>query len=308
MSRARQTELFPDLPSAHRCAVKLKPLAQPIWTKHKARLIARYLHYFVLITKHGVYIDGFAGPQREREEGAEDIWSARLVLNNEPRWLRKFFLYDIDIEQAAALDNLVEETKGADDKARAAGVRFPRRKFSSRRGDFNELVDELLRSGDVRPKEATFALLDQRSLECDWSTVAKLAQHSQAPHNKIEIFYFLATGWLARTISGHKESSPIDRWWGGRDWEHLRSRTGRCWADAMTARFRDELGYQYAMAWPIREREGGLGRTMYYMIHATDHADAPKLMRRAYQHVLAPVEQHEQLRLELGTVGGESNE
>ena len=33
-----------------------------IWTENKASLIARYLYYFVLVTKHGTYVDGFAGP------------------------------------------------------------------------------------------------------------------------------------------------------------------------------------------------------------------------------------------------------
>ena len=56
-----------DLPPA--CAKTgghmIKPLPYPLWTKHKATLIARYLYYFVLITKHGTYIDGFSGPQKK---------------------------------------------------------------------------------------------------------------------------------------------------------------------------------------------------------------------------------------------------
>ena len=59
-----------DLPPA--CAKTsghmFKPLTYPLWTKHKATLIARYLYYFVLITKHGTYIDGFSGPQNNRPE------------------------------------------------------------------------------------------------------------------------------------------------------------------------------------------------------------------------------------------------
>jgi hypothetical protein len=34
-----------------------------LWTENKALLIERYLYYFVLVTKSGTYIDGFAGPQ-----------------------------------------------------------------------------------------------------------------------------------------------------------------------------------------------------------------------------------------------------
>jgi len=52
-----------------------KPPGLPVWTDSKARLIERYLHYFVLVTRHGIYIDGFAG----RSIGA---W-----MSTRPNWL-----------------------------------------------------------------------------------------------------------------------------------------------------------------------------------------------------------------------------
>jgi hypothetical protein len=36
---------------------------------------------------------------------------------------------------------------------------------------------------------------------------------------------------------------------------------------------------------------------MYYMIHASDHPEAPKLMRRAYESAVKPKDQAEQLEL-----------
>jgi hypothetical protein len=42
----------------------------------------------------------------------------------------------------------------------------------------------------------------------------------------------------------------------------------------------NDLGYRCAQAWPIFERKEGR-RVMYYMVHATDHDEAPKLMARA---------------------------
>ena len=48
-----------------------------VWTENKARLVARYLYYFELITKHGTYIDGFAGPQDPKRPEA---WAAKLVM------------------------------------------------------------------------------------------------------------------------------------------------------------------------------------------------------------------------------------
>lgn len=135
----------------------LPQLKRRIWTSHKAKLIERYLYYFVLITKHGSYIDGFAGPQyQDRPE----MWS--------------------------------------------------------------------------------------------WEDLVKMSAQ-------------------------------------------------RC-QEEMVERFRTELGYRSAKAWPIFERQSG-GRIMYFMIHATDHAIAPELMYRAYHRAVTPKETTEQLKLELDAAG-----
>jgi hypothetical protein len=47
----------------------------PIWTECKAKLIERYLYFFVQITRHGTYIDGFSGPQ---EPDKHNMWAAKL--------------------------------------------------------------------------------------------------------------------------------------------------------------------------------------------------------------------------------------
>lgn len=295
-SSESQVVLFPDLPKDIRPVVSLKALERPVWTECKARLISRYMRYFVFITRHGTYIDGFAGPQRGDKPEAEQMWSARLVIQNEPRWIRNFLLCDLDPGQASALEELARTEHDFDAELRTRGTKVPKRIYRVRNGDFNTVVDDFLASGIIRPKEATFALLDQRSLECHWETVKKLAQHKQG-EKKIEIFYFLATGWLSRTISAHKTPSAIDAWWGGHEWRDLEHAKGSRWASVMRERFIEELGYTFAMAWPITERERGKGRTMYYMIHATDHPEAPKLMYRAYNNVLEPAETGEQLEL-----------
>ena len=68
--------------------------------------------------------------------------------------------------------------------------------------------------------------------------------------------------------------------------------------DALVARFKRDLGYKSVKAWPIYERENG-GAIMYYMIHATDHPEAPKFMARAYKRAVYPLEPIEQLKMEL---------
>jgi hypothetical protein len=71
----------------------------------------------------------------------------------------------------------------------------------------------------------------------------------------------------------------------------------RSW-ELVCKRFRDELGYRSALAWPIRSRELG-GRVHYHMIQASDHFEAPKLMHRAYHKAVIPKESPEQLGLPL---------
>jgi hypothetical protein len=55
----------------------------------------------------------------------------------------------------------------------------------------------------------------------------------------------------------------------------------------MVSRFKAELGYKSAKAWPILDKEG---RDMYFVIHATDYLDAPALMQRAYVEAVQPFE------------------
>ena len=63
LKREEEPYLFP-MPERMVLEPKVGRPQHSIWTENKAKLIERYLYYFVLITKHGTYIDGFAGPQR----------------------------------------------------------------------------------------------------------------------------------------------------------------------------------------------------------------------------------------------------
>src|ERR1700730_4253148 len=80
-----QLNLFSEMPPPAEKPLKFAPAHRPIWTENKAKLIERYLFYFVLITKHGAYIDGFAAPQ---DSTNPDAWSAKLVLALQLRFLK----------------------------------------------------------------------------------------------------------------------------------------------------------------------------------------------------------------------------
>jgi three-Cys-motif partner protein len=290
----RTLPLFDDLGSIEDVEngikqIEFRGLQAPVWTSQKAKLIALYLKFFVMVTKHGTYIDGFSGPQ---EPDMPDSWAANLVLNNEPRWLRNFFLCELDKEKVESLNKLA-----ADHPAPRKGQ--PKRSIKILSGDFNQSIDLVLQSGIITEKEAAFALLDQRTFECHWETVKKLATHKKQG-NKIELFYFLAVKWLHRSFSGLTvDTQKAQKWWGSDDWVDLKKLSQVDITTRMQQRLRNEFGYRYAHAWPIWERDSAEGSVMYYMIHATDHEDGPKLMWRAYRQAVAGIPRGQQLSFDL---------
>src|SRR5215472_10393394 len=252
-----------DLPAER----ALKPLSAPVWTKNKAHFNMHYLRYFVLIAKHGTYIDGFAGPQQGK---MCNTWSARLVLESEPRWIRHFHLCDKQASQVDLLKHL---------KAQQPPGEYERN-IEIYLGDFNSKVDEILECGDITDKEATFCLLDQRTFECKWATVEKLAKFKTSGH-KIELFYFLANAWFERAFDAQKDRDVIAAWWGRDDLTELRAMSREERSAVMVRRFKRQFGYHSVTAWPIYGQENGGGVVMYYMVHAADHPESRIQMERA---------------------------
>jgi three-Cys-motif partner protein len=288
MKTGEQGELF-DIPKWDTPKDKsFKPLRYPIWTEKKAHLVERYLYYFVLITKHGTYIDGFAGPQQPDEL---DTWTAKKVLESEPSWLQDFFLFDDDDAQVSKLQEL-------NSRQPPRAKNEPKRQVTITKGDFNQEVKVLLDSGKVSKRNAAFCLLDQRTFECHWSTVETLASYKESGL-KIELFYFLPVLWLKRAIAALKERQKLELWWGRDDYESIRDLKPLDTALLVAKRLREELAYASAKPWPVFEKQNG-GNVMYYMIHASDHPEAPVLMHRAYSRAVQPKETAEQLMLDMG--------
>lgn len=263
--------------------IKTKEQKRPVWSENKAVLIARYLNLFVFITHHGTYIDAFAGPQTDHSNGA---WTAQKVLDNEPKWLRKFYLFDESSTQIGHLHRLASENEG--------------RLVQVHQGDSNFVLPSILPVGSIGEREATFCLLDQRTFECEWQLCQHIAQ--LRPGNiKVEQFYFLANDWLPRafaatsTIQGEQR---VKAWLGQDDWHSLAALDSFSRMEIFVNKFKQELGYRSVKPWPIYEKKNGKGKVMYYMIHATDHDEAPKLMARAYSQAVKPPAAIDQLSLE----------
>jgi three-Cys-motif partner protein len=289
----RARSLFPELVGgSQKTPRRYKRVQEAIWTENKAKFIQQYLRIFVQITKHGAYIDGFAGPQYHDELGA---WAAALVLGSDPKWLRHFFLCELDAKGVTALEKLRQEQSGLRDKK----GRKIYRNIEIWPGDFNENVGKILGSGKITQKEATFCLLDQRTFECHWSTVQKLAAYKTPPHNKIELLYFLGVGWLHRAFSGVKKMKVLENWWGKKDYAALKDMSTWDIAELVRNRFESELGYKHTAAYPIFDKNEG-NRIMYYMIHASDHDEAPALMVRAHHKAVRALPLHIQQPFDFG--------
>ncbi len=244
----------------------------PDQTNSKSKLISSYLTKFQLITKGGLYIDGFAAPQsRDHEES----WTARRVLEISPPRLRTFWLCDIEARGLLQLRRLKDQHHG----------RPSSRRVFVMEGDFNQTVKTILQSGRLTRKAAIFALLDQRNTECHWSTVKALA--ARAGRTKIELLYFVGTSWMHRSLASSERPerlASIDRWWGGPGWRDLLDLKQTEIVKTVADRFAQELGYRFVKAYPITLQEEGT-KAAFHLVHASDHPDAPTLMDRAYLDV-----------------------
>ena len=112
------------------------------------------------------------------------MWSAKLVLESVPRWLRHFFLFEANGSQLQLLKEMISDQPPPDREKKE-----PKRQIVIHPGDFNQNIATVLANNPIRDKEATFCLLDQRTFECDWASVNTLATHKRGG-NKIDCFTF----------------------------------------------------------------------------------------------------------------------
>jgi three-Cys-motif partner protein len=257
---------IPAAPRARRKLTSVKSKQDPSWTVDKSDLVPEYMRLFLYITKHGAFLDLCAGPQYQDRP---DLWIARRVLELEPKWLRDFHFCEVDSKKLAMLQQLRQEHSERDVSI------YPQ--------DLNQAIHKILRPGVLGPREATFCLIDQHTFECRWDTLEAIAHYKSAP--KIELLYFIGYGWLDRAfaaISTAQGAAEVQAWWGRDDLPALTRLRGVERVTAFAERFANELDYEYVAPWPIRDKNG---RVMYYLVHASDHPEAPKLMLRAYRKV-----------------------
>ena len=129
-----------------------------------------------------------------------------------------------------------------------------------------------------------------------------LARYKEREKHKIELFYFLAYHWFRRAIAAIRKDETIQAWWGRDDWRKLRTMQPTDVLNEIEHRLKKELRYRSLKPRPIFSRKHG-GRIMYYMVHATDHTDAPAQMSRAYELAVQREQTAQQLNLGLEAGG-----
>ena len=262
-----------------------------IWTENKASLIARYL---ILLRPRDQAWNLRGRLRRPQHIKNPENWSAKLVIESRPRWMKHFHLFDASRAQVARLKKMTAAQPPRDREKHE-----PERVIQIYEGDFNRRVREVLVAGAL-PRDATFCLLDQRTFECEWATVKALASYKTGRPHKIELLYFLPNFWLPRALKAQRDKTVIDRWWGGKDWGILRDLPGIERAGMVCKRFKDEFAYGSVRYYPIFQHAEGGGHTMYYLVHAADHPESRRLMARAYRRAVFAPEPIEDLQLELG--------
>ena len=153
---------------------------------------------------------------RDRRVSVKRLLGSKARPSQRARWIRHFHLCDEKLGQIERLRELKESQPLLGGKGRKLN-----RQIHLYHGDFNSQIDAILGAGTIREKEATFCLLDQRTFESKWETIRKLAAYKKSG-NKIELFYFLANGWLERALAAQKDLNVVASWWGRADWTELK--------------------------------------------------------------------------------------
>ena len=82
-----------------------------------------------------------------------------------------------------------------------------------------------------------------------------------------------------KTADGFRK---LDQWSGSPDWRTAFDGLSELQRmHLMRDRFKNELGYTYVTAWPVY-RSKSENRTLYHLIHASNHPDVNDMMRQAF--------------------------
>jgi three-Cys-motif partner protein len=150
-----------------------------------------------------VYLDFLCGPGRDIDTDTDEEFpgSPLIALSIEPHF-DHLYLSDKDSKNVKALEARISQA----DKARV----------TLRTGDCNLLIDDVLKS--ISSRTLGLAFIDPEGFEVDFAMLAKLARR------QIDLLYLFPSGiGVKRNLKNFLPlaKSPMDRFWGGKDWRDL---------------------------------------------------------------------------------------
>ncbi len=183
-----------------------------VWTREKLTYLQKYASAFMtaMAPKRSagkwdrlVYVDLLAGPGRDidPDTGKEFNGSPLIALAVKPQF-DHLFLADNNSENIEAL------------KARTSSG--DQERVTITLGDCNEVVDWVM--SRISGHTLGLAFIDPEGFEVKFETLAKLAKR------RVDLLYLFPSGiGLRRNLKNFiaQSKSPMDDFWGGRDWREL---------------------------------------------------------------------------------------
>ena len=253
------------------------------WTREKLKLLELYLPVYLTATAEAqdrIYIDGFAGPGKNRLRSAsrEIIDGSPLIAlnavgkNAKMRFSELYFI-ESEPEAAAELQREIEE-RG---EKRATVIT----------GDVNIELPRIVQR--LNKRAPTFVFLDTEGIEPCWDTIEAIALW------KTEL---LINFPLGMAINRNPNSPKVTKYFGTPDWRYLWDRRDtRGLLDLYKARLTN-IGYveQVELDRLVAHDPGGGGQRYYYLILVSKHEAAIRI----WNWVLKQSEASGQARLDLG--------
>lgn len=258
------------------------------WTEVKLDVLSKYLTAFNTASRSArstVYLDLFGGSlTHTREDNGQTFYgSTARAITTQPPFTRLAF-WELDGPAATLKRNLESQFPNDDRYAVVAG-------------DCNLCLQEGLDSVSDLRWAPTFAFIDPKGLELEWSTLETLStwRQDRKGHRKVEMWILVPEPAFARVLGlkgarGEGWSAQLTRYFGSEEWLPIyqRRQSGEYDPDRMRAEFinlmrwrlETTLGYKWTHALQLTNV---FNQPVYTMIFATDAQPGNKIMSNIYK-------------------------
>jgi len=257
------------------------------WTEVKLEVLSKYLAGFNNASRSAratVYLDLFGGSLRHTREdnGATFYGSTARALLTDPQFTRLVF-WELETQAAALQADLKREFPGDN-------------RYEIVAGDCNVHLQEGLDRVSGLRWAPTFAFIDPKGLEVEWTTLETLSKWRQDRRDrKVEMWILVPEPAFARVLGlkgerGEPWPDQLTRYFGTDEWTGIyqRRQSGEYSPDQTRAEFvnllrwrlEQTLGYQWTHALKLSNVSD---QPVYTMVFATDAKPGNKIMASIYK-------------------------